>query len=131
MRLLFTILFILISLIGFTQTQYELNVQYSESYKKVDKKLNETYKAILSEYKSDTVFIKNLKASQRIWIMFRDAELKVKYPEREQGFYGSVFPMCVSNYLEKLTQERIKTLKEWIDGIEEGDVCKGSIKIKE
>lgn len=39
--------------------------------------------------------------------------------------------MCVSMYLEKLTRERIKTLKEWINGVEEGDVCIGSVKMKE
>jgi hypothetical protein len=38
--------------------------------------------------------------------------------------------MCVLFYLEKLTLERIKTLKVWIDGIEEGDVCTGSVKTK-
>jgi hypothetical protein len=38
--------------------------------------------------------------------------------------------MCVSMYLENLTNQRISTLKEWIDGIEEGDVCLGSVKMK-
>jgi len=38
--------------------------------------------------------------------------------------------MCVSIYLERLTRERIATIKEWADGIEEGDVCIGSVKIK-
>ena len=72
-----------------------------------------------------------MKDSQRIWITFRDTELKVKYPSTEPRYYGSIYPMYVSIYLEKLTRERIKTLKEWIDGIEEGDVCTGSVKIKE
>jgi uncharacterized protein YecT (DUF1311 family) len=78
----------------------------------------------------DTIFIKNLKSSQRIWITFRDAELKMKYPEREPGWYGSIHPMCVSSYLAELTNERIKTLKEWIEGIEEGESCGGSIRLK-
>lgn len=116
---------------GFSQTQAEMNRDASESYKKVDKELNDIYKTILTDYKSDTVFIKNLKASQRIWINFRDAELKVKFPATNPRFYGSVFPMCVSIYLEKLTRERITTLKAWTEGFEEGDACKGSLKIKE
>ena len=131
MRYILTIFLGFVSLTGFSQTQGELNMDASESYKKADNELNEIYKSILIEYKSDTAFIKNLKASQRIWITFRDAQLKVKYPEIEQEYYGSVYPMCVSMYLEKLTQERIKTLKEWIDGIEEGDVCIGSVKMKD
>lgn len=131
MRNILTILLLLISLNAFSQTQGEMNNDASESYRKADIELNEIYKAILFEYKTDSAFIKNLKASQRIWITFRDAELKVKYPETEPGYYGSVYPMCVSIYLEKLTRERIKTLKEWIDGIEEGDACSGSVKIKD
>jgi uncharacterized protein YecT (DUF1311 family) len=131
MRYILIILIGFISLTGFSQTQAEMNKEANESFKKADKELNDTYKAILSDYKTDTVFIKNLKASQRIWITFRDAELKVKYPEKEPGYYGSVYPMCVSIYLEQLTRERIKTLKVWIDGTEEGDVCAGSVKWKE
>ena len=71
-----------------------------------------------------------MKASQRIWITFREAELKVKYPENELENYGSVYQMCVSLYLEKLTRERIMTLKNWVDRIEEGDVCIGSVQMK-
>jgi hypothetical protein len=99
-----------------------------DSYKKTDKKLNEVYQAILKAYKSDTEFIKNLRASQRIWITFRDAEVKVKYPDREDGYYGSIHPLCVSLYLEDLTQDRISTLNLWLKGSEEGDGCSGSIK---
>ena len=37
--------------------------------------------------------------------------------------------MCEASYLDELTKSRIKTLKVWLDGIEEGDVCSGSVKI--
>ncbi len=129
MRYVLTIVLGLSFLIGFSQTQGEMNLEASESYKKADIELNDIYKAILKEYKEDTTFIKNLKASQRVWITYRDAELKVKYPDPRS--YGSVYPMCVSMYMEILTRERINTLKVWIDGIEEGEVCKGSVKMKE
>jgi uncharacterized protein YecT (DUF1311 family) len=102
-------------------------MQY-DAYKKTDKKLNEVYQAILKAYKSDTEFIKNLRTSQRIWITFRDAEVKVKYPDREDGYYGSIHPLCVSLYLEELTLDRISTLNLWLKGSEEGDACSGSIK---
>lgn len=130
MKFILTILICFSCSIGFAQTQLEMNQQANDSYRKVNKELNEIYKQILTEYKTDTVFIKNLKSSQRIWITFRDAELKVKYPERETEYYGSIHPVCVANYLEKLTRERINTLKVWITGIEEGDCCSGSVKIK-
>lgn len=131
MRTIVTIIFCLSCTIGFAQTQMEMNQQTNDSYRKADKELNEIYKQILVDYKTDIVFIKNLKASQRIWIKFRDAELKVKYPDRAPGTYGSIHPVCVASYLEKLTRERTNTLKVWIQGLEEGDACNGSVKTKE
>ncbi len=131
MRLYVVLLMVWISSSASAQTQLETNQITNNVYEKADKELNDLYHKILIEYKTDTVFIKNLKASQRIWITFRDAELKMKFPEREPGYYGSVLPMCVASYLEKLTRERIKTLKVWIDGIQEGDACNGSVKTKE
>ena len=116
---------------AYSQTQADMNNDARISYQKADKELNNTYQNILIEYRTDSVFIKTLKASQRIWVSFRDAELKMKYPDREPGYYGSIQPMCVSNYLEQLTRERIKTLTVWLDGIEEGDGCAGSVKAKE
>jgi uncharacterized protein YecT (DUF1311 family) len=115
----------------FGQTQLDLNEAEHEKCIKADKELNSIYRKVLKEYKEDTTFIKNLKASQKIWIQFRNAEMKVKYPNREPGYYGSVQPMCWSIYLTELTNERIKALKVWINGIEEGDVCSGSVKTKQ
>jgi uncharacterized protein YecT (DUF1311 family) len=115
----------------FGQTQSELNEAEHKEYLKADKELNSVYQKVLKEYKEDATFIKNLKASQAIWVQFRNAEIKVKYPAREPGHYGSVQPMCRSSYLTKLTNERIQTLKIWLEGIEEGDVCSGSVKSKQ
>jgi hypothetical protein len=56
--------------------------------------------------------------------------MKVKFPDREAGSYGSVHPMCWSLYKEELTRERLNVLKTWLDGTEEGDVCSGTVKIK-
>ena len=125
-----TLLSLTISNQAFGQTQLEMNQEEQNKYLKADKKLNNVYNQILKEYKSDTEFIKNLKIAQRIWIQFRDAEMKLKYPDREQGYYGSIHPMCLSIYLTELTEERTKKLKMWLLGIEEGDVCNGSVKTK-
>lgn len=112
------------------QTQLQLNQEAQQKYLAADKELNQLYQQILFEYKEDKTFIENLRATQRLWIKFRDAELNMKYPDREPGFYGSIQPMCVSLYLEKLTLERIHTLQLWAEGAEEGDGCGGSEKIK-
>ena len=125
--------FLLIAFFSFCQSQGEMNEEAAKNYAKADKELNNVYTKILEEYKEDTTFIKYLKVSQRLWIQFRDAEMNMKYPEAEgdPNYYGSVFPMCWSIYEEELTRERIKKLKVWLEGIKEGDVCAGSVKIKE
>ncbi len=113
------------------QNQAEMNQQAYASYQKADKELNAVYQKIILKYKDDPVFVASLKEAQRIWIQFRDAELKMKYPRREQGYYGTVHPMCYSGYKEELTRQRIKTLQQWLQGVEEGDVCAGSVPIKQ
>ena len=115
---------------AFGQNQANLNQITGSGYQKADAELNSIYKQIVKQYASDTSFISHLKASQRLWIKFRDAELLMKYPPRETDYYGSAQSSCEANYLEQLTRDRIKTLKVWIDGIEEGDLCSGSVKNK-
>ncbi len=112
----------------YSLTQSQLNQQAGNKHQNADKELNSVYQNILKGYATDTVFIKNLKEAQRIWIQFRDAEVKMKFPD--QKFSGSARPMCIAMYLEELTKTRVKTLKVWQDGIEEGDICNGSIKNK-
>ena len=131
MRNIIPFLFIIIfSEKGMTQTQGEMNAEMQKSYNNSDEELNAVYQAIIREYKNDTIFLKALRFSQRNWIKFRDSELKMKYPKREtEGYYGNVYPMCEAIYLNELTKSRIKTLKTWLEGIEEGDVCSGSVKI--
>jgi uncharacterized protein YecT (DUF1311 family) len=76
--------------ISYGQTQSELNEAQFKLYEKADKELNTTYQKILRAYKDDTAFIMNLKSAQNLWIQFRDAEMKMKYPDREPGYYGSI-----------------------------------------
>ena len=122
MKFILTLLSLFLHLTCFSQTQAEMNAEAMENYKKTDKELNAVYKKLLADKKSDTLFIKNLKTSQRIWITFRDAEINLKYPEREPGYYGSILPLCYYLYLQELTADRIKTLNTYLSH-EEGDVC--------
>ena len=130
-RLFISIIFCVTINFCFGQTKAEMNQNANTGFQKADKELNFVYQSILKSYKSDTEFVKNLKISQRIWVQLRDAEMKTKYPDRENGYYGSVQPMCWSIYMEDLTEERTKKLKVWLTGIEEGDVCSGSVKMKQ
>ena len=112
------------------QTQGEMNAETAGEFQAADKQLNFIYREILSNYADDEAFIASLKEAQRCWIAFRDAQLKMKYPDREPGYYGSILPSCEAMYLAELTQERIKTLQVWIDGVQEGDVCAGTVRSK-
>lgn len=129
-RLIVAIIFILAAKAGVAQSQGDMNEGAKKKYQKADKALNAVYLKILTEYKEDTAFIKNLKAAQRLWVQLRDAEMKAKYPDSAERRYGSVQPMCWLMYLTELTEERTKKLKIWLTGIEEGDVCAGSVKTK-
>lgn len=132
MKQLLTAFFLnIIALTSFSQTQMEINQDANKKYLNADDELNRVYKQILVDYQNDTIFIEKLKSSQRLWIKFRDAELEMKFPESDKGYYGSVYPMCVSGYLEQLTKERTKKLMDWLNPLPEGEVCSGSIKFRE
>jgi len=126
--ILFSIFFML-GINAYCQTQDDLNSKAKSTYEKTDKELNQVYKEILKDYKSDTIFIKSLRIAQRQWIKFRDAQLNMKYPNYPNTD-GSASSMCRYYYLKELTEERVKELRKWTDGIDEGDVCSGSIQLK-
>jgi uncharacterized protein YecT (DUF1311 family) len=125
------ILFLIFNLNSFSQTQAEMNKEAYAEFNESDKRLNEIYKTILLKYKTDTIFVENLKKSQRIWIRFRNAEMEMKYPNDPKKSYGSIYPTCRAFYLKEITDNRIKTLNIWVRGIEEGEVCLGSVRTLE
>ena len=99
----------------FAQTQIELNNEAYNSYKKVDNELGVVYKQILKKYSKNTKFINALRASERLWIKFRDAEVKMMFPSDDPRFsYGSMYPLLYHGYLEALTRTRLKQLLLWL-----------------
>ena len=123
------ILFTILSLSSYGQTQMEMNIEAGAQFKKADKELNVIYQTILKEYASKPVFIKKFKVAQRLWVQLRDADLAAKFPGPD--YYGTVEPMCRARYLADLTKQRIKFLKVWLVGITEGDACNGSVKTRQ
>ena len=115
------------------QTQADLNSCAGDEYAAADAELNRVYKQILEKYKDEPKFIAKLRAAQRAWLTYRDAELDAKFPHADEksAYYGSIFPMCDSQYKAGLTRERVAKLREWLDGVEEGDACSGSVMIKQ
>ncbi|AXY78799.1 DUF1311 domain-containing protein [Paraflavitalea soli] len=129
-RVFFSLILCCTSILCVAQSQVDMNLDAKKKFQAADKELNATYQQILKDYSKDPVFIANFKKAQKLWVQFRDAEMKAKYPDREPGYYGSVQPMCWSMYLTELTIERTTKLKVWTTGIEEGDVCAGTVKTK-
>lgn len=117
------------------QSQLQRNYEACGKAEKATTEMNRMLERIYSEYKEDSLFIEKMKAAQTGWKNFYEAELQAEYPLIKDANprieYGSVYPMCLCVSEEILTRERIKQLKVWIDGTEEGDVCGGSVKIVE
>lgn len=112
-------------------TQAQMNQDACAKYRRADAEMNSAYKQILSSYERDALFIEKLKKAQRAWLLFRDAHLESLYPAQDQlAAYGSANQMCRCIVLADLTSERTGALKRWITGVQEGDVCSGSIKIR-
>lgn len=113
------------------QTQTDSNEDSCATFKQADALLNKSYNQVLSEYRKNAAFILKLRVAQRAWIVYRDAQIEALYPATDKrAEYGSVYPMCRCSALAALTTQRADELKKWIEGAEEGDVCSGSIKIR-
>ncbi len=117
---------------GNAKTQLDANGCAYESLKEADAALNLVYKTIRAKYSDDELFLDKLKISQRAWIAFRDAELEAFFPHQTdtRRHYGSIYPVCRSRLLTRLTTERIKQLRVWLDGAKQGASCTGSVKLK-
>ncbi|MGA9041007.1 MAG: lysozyme inhibitor LprI family protein [Terriglobales bacterium] len=108
-------------------TQADLNECGSNDLKSADNELNRTYQQLLKKSAADQVATQKIKAAQRAWIAYRDAQIAALYPaEDKQKEYGTVFPMCADLALADLTRERTKILKKMLNPVE-GDVCEGGL----
>jgi uncharacterized protein YecT (DUF1311 family) len=112
-----------------SQTQLQMNDAACAEYKQADRELNRVYLKIVSDYRRDPVFIKALKKAQLAWLHYRDAHVDSIYPGAASQ-YGSVSTMCRCGSLTEITKERTQTLNRWLEGVEEGDVCAGSVRVK-
>jgi uncharacterized protein YecT (DUF1311 family) len=113
------------------QTQGQMNQEACHKYEEADAEMNKVYQQVLGEYKKDAAFIQKLKAAQRLWIAFRNAHIESLYPKPNKlAAYGSSHAACRCAALTEVTAARIEALKRWITGVEEGDTCSGSIKMK-
>lgn len=89
------------------QTQASMNAQARSEFEKADTELNKTYEVLLNKL-PDVEGKQKLKASQRAWLVFRDADAAFA---ANQARGGSMAPTICYETMAELTQQRIKQLK--------------------
>ena len=107
------------------ETQTEMNLNAKKEFHKMDSVLTSMYNQIIQKNKSDTLFIKNFKKSQKTWLTWRECEVETffpKYPD-SKDFYGTMSPLCWYSKLMDWTEERIKHFKIYLNGVEKDDLC--------
>lgn len=98
------------------QTQAEMNQEASADFQKADAELNKIYKRVRESL--DEAGQAKLKAAQRAWLAYRDAEAALEAAPNEGG---SIYPMIVANVMARLTETRVKELKEVLAATEDKD----------
>lgn len=101
------------------ETQVAMNLCADRSFKAADAELNRTYKAL--EQKVTTPGLAKLKAAQRAWIAYRDAQCAFEGAGTEDG---SVHAMVVSSCREGLTRAQTRQLARQLN-CAEGDLSCG------
>lgn len=105
------------------RTQGEMNDSAYRSAYAADSTLRVVYRRLEAKYSKNPVALRKLRAAERAWVAFRDAQIEATYP-LDDNMYGSVQPMCLSTLREELTRARIAQLRAALRH-EEGDVCEG------
>jgi uncharacterized protein YecT (DUF1311 family) len=98
--------------------QMEMNQCAADDYAAADKKLNATWKKLMAQFKDDKTATAKLKAAQKAWIVFRDAEIAAQFACDEGDVrvcWGSMYPMLVNGELQAMTETRTERLQKYID----------------
>lgn len=97
--------------------QMQMNQCAYENFQKADKELNRVYKKLRAKNKNDKTYLKNLKASQKLWIKFRDAELDLIFTCESGDMrmcFGSMYPLLLNSEKAEITEQRVKSLKSYL-----------------
>ena len=101
-----------------------------ELYELQERTLNDNYRRIFKLYADDPVFLNKLKAAQRAWLKFRDAELEALFPhDGKAGAKSADIESARRVWMGRLAEERATQLARWIMGAKEDDPARGSIRV--
>lgn len=121
--------FVLIGFLGVSSWAFADSAndeEFCAQLKDAKTEMEDTLLQIKQRKQNDSAFLKALNNSQKQWMQYVDAELLMQFPSQQFIDYGSVLPMCQCVTRLGLVQERIVTLKQWLEPVVEGDVCTGS-----
>ncbi len=111
-------------------TQRDLTGCAARDMDAAEAQMNTLYAIVLDKFRGDPETLRKVRAAQQAWLDFREAHVAALYPKADtpdaQYEYGSSLSMCLRLENAALTGPRIAQLRQWADGIEEGDVCAGS-----
>jgi len=95
-------------------TQAEMNQQAADDLAKADKEMTETYAKLKATL--DKAGQAKLKAAQKAWIGYRDAEAASEAAPNEGG---SVYAMVYAQVQQRITENRTEELSLVLEGDEE------------
>jgi uncharacterized protein YecT (DUF1311 family) len=107
--ILFLIAFILPLAQTHAQSQTEMNREAAANFEKADAQLNKVYAQVMA--KLDEQGKAKLKAAQRAWIAFRDAQAELEADSMRDGTGATALR---SESAAATTQQRTESLKEFL-----------------
>lgn len=98
-------------------TQTDMNICADKDYQAADKALNAIYKKVVTAQEGETA---KLKAAQRAWMAFRDAECSFQTAASEGGTIQAMeYSMCLTT----LTKTRTKQLQDSLACYKDAGKC--------
>jgi uncharacterized protein YecT (DUF1311 family) len=104
----------LLPLSAHAQTQGQMNQEAAAEFKKADAQLNKIYPQVLA--KLDAEGKEKLKAAQRAWVAFRDAQAEL---DADTARGGTMAPLLRANSMTQTTEDRITQLKAFLQELNE------------
>ena len=95
--------------------QIEMNACAADDHAAADAELNAVWGKLVAALAGEPVAVARLRAAQRAWIVFRDAEVAARLPvgDREDPHvvHGSMYSLLYHAVLAELTRERTAQLR--------------------
>ena len=94
------------------QSQQEMNKEAEHDFEAADAELNKAYKDLSAKMQGPD--LEELRAAQRLWVQFRDAEAKYEADVDARG--GSLYPQLYNGTRTALTKARTTQLHGLLKG---------------